>query len=157
MRRSPMPQPDPAKNRAWRERGVKAWQDRQRAATPLNRSRTPKSPRGAPRRRNDAPWRAEVIAKRGAYCRRCGKVMGLQADHVISRSQRGPSVVENGMMLCGEPCHRLITEHKILYEFEWFDPDQIRWLAEHNHVAWDDEGLPYGRSFQNFAPRVGAR
>lgn len=103
------------------------------------------------RRRNDAPWRAEVIALRGRYCRACGTFRLLQCDHVKPRSQGGKSVVENGMMLCTH-CHLRKTERSMLIEFEWLDADQIVYLAEIGWVDWDEDGQPFGNGMRGYAP-----
>ncbi len=102
-------------------------------------------------RRNDAPWRRDVIALRGEWCRSCRTSRGLQCDHVMPRSQGGTSVVENGTMLCRE-CHEKKTNSEIQYRHEWLDDDQIEWLAAQRWVAWDADGLPYGHGFRHFAP-----
>lgn len=114
------------------------------------------------KRRNDSGWRADVIAKRGGYCRACGYsvVEKLQCDHIKPRSQGGTSVVENGMMLCGPfgsdqwgsgECHRRKTEKDMLVSKEWLDEDQIAWLAEVGWVEWID-GEPHGHGCRSFAP-----
>lgn len=79
-------------------------------------------------------------------------------DHVMPRSQQGPSVVENGLPLC-EECHRRKTEKRMLVERSWLDDDQVAWLAEVGWVAWDDNGQPYGMGWRGFAPttKAGAR
>lgn len=166
MKRGKPLRSDSAKLQDWQRRGVETYQNSRRNREPIPRSaiavpktRLSRAVSGkAPNRkpaRNDGPWRRAVIALRGRVCRRCGATNDLQADHVMSRSQQGPSVVENGMMLCREPCHRLVTENKIQYEYDWLDPDQIVWLAEVGYVAYDDDGIPYGRGLRNFAERVG--
>lgn len=101
------------------------------------------------RRRNDSKWRSEVIAKRGDWCRRC-KRTGVQADHLVPRSQGGPSVVENGMPLCPE-CHQLKTEHKVLVQQSWLDPDQVDWLETNRWVWWDEDGEVYGPLRKSYA------
>lgn len=58
--------------------------------------------------------------------------------------------MENGCMLCLD-CHQKKTERKMLFRREWLDEDQIRWLAEQGWVAWDEEGIPYGRGSRGFA------
>lgn len=72
----------------------------------------------------------------------------------MPRGQTGPSVVENGLILC-RACHQLKTEHRILVEFHWLEPDQVEWLATVRWVAWDADGEPYGNGYRNFglAPR----
>jgi len=104
-------------------------------------------------RRNDAPWRNECIALYGDWCRRC-KRTGVQMDHMIPRSQGGPSVVENGLPLC-PACHQRKTEHahELLIQPEWLTDDQIRWLADNGYAWWDDEGEVYGTSRRIFAKR----
>lgn len=110
-------------------------------------------------RRNDGPWRAEVIALRGGYCRGCGDTRHVECNHVWPRSQLGPSVVQNGMMLCGAfslttkgGCHPAVTEGKLLMQKGWLDPDQVAWLQEQGYVWWDENGEPCGRGSRRFAP-----
>jgi hypothetical protein len=68
----------------------------------------------------------------------------------MARSQGGPSVVENGMMLCRE-CHQRKTERRMLIRREWLDPDQIAWLADVGWVWWDETGAVWGRGRNGFA------
>lgn len=68
----------------------------------------------------------------------------------MPRSQGGPSVVENGTMLC-RACHTMKTEWRILYERAWLDADQIAWLAQQGWVEWDENGEPRGRGCRGFA------
>jgi hypothetical protein len=112
------------------------------------------------RRRNDAPWRNECIEVYGDVCRSCGDTGNCQMDHLKPRSQGGPSVVENGLPLCGPAsrvtpggCHALKTERRMLVEPEWLTDDQIQWLSDVGWVTWDTDGQPYGRGWRNFAPR----
>jgi hypothetical protein len=149
---------DPAKTAAWQARSRKAAQT---ASKPLARSRAPKATKKA---RNDSPWRAEVERRRGLYCRACGDVTSLEADHIWPRGQGGPSVVENGGFLCGPwsrcssfdgGCHKAHTEMKLLWRKEWLDDDQIEWLKEVGYVWWDEDGVPQGRGARRFA-RTGA-
>ena len=102
------------------------------------------------RRRNDAPWRAAVIALRGEYCRHCGQTWGLECDHLKPRSQGGLSVVENGLMLC-RSAHLRKTEYRLKIERSWLDEDQIAYLAEIGWVAWGDDGEPFGTGMRSFA------
>lgn len=77
----------------------------------------------------------------------------LEVDHVIPRSQGGPSVVENGLVLCGPwgcDAHGLRTRREIKIQRDWLDPDQIEWLAEQGWVRWTPDGLE-GRGLRNFA------
>jgi len=79
----------------------------------------------------------------------------LQCDHIWPRSQGGPSVVENGLLLCGPfapgECHRRKTEKLLLVERSWLDQDQVDWLASVGWVEWID-GEPHGRGCRSFAP-----
>ena len=75
-------------------------------------------------------------------------------DHVIPRSQGGPSVVENGLPLCGpfgNGCHDLKTAHRLLIEQSMLDVDQIQWLADSGHVWWLPDGSVAGRHCVLFA------
>lgn len=112
------------------------------------------------RRRNDSGWRAQCLEARGAWCRVCGGTGDLQVHHVVPRSQGGPSVVENGQVVCGPwsttsphagGCHAAFTEHRLLNRREWLDPDQVEWLAEFGWVRWDDDGEVSGRGCRSFA------
>lgn len=117
----------------------------------------PKPPRRAPRAaRNDAAWRHAVEDLRGAWCRACGLTRGLQCDHVWPRSQGGPSVVENGMMLCREH-HEAKTAGTLRLRFDWLDPDQVAWLEDVGWVWFDETGEPCGRGRAHFDPRPPGR
>jgi 5-methylcytosine-specific restriction endonuclease McrA len=106
------------------------------------------------KRRNDAPWREECLARRGRFCRACGPagvgIRKLEIDHVKPRSQGGPSIVENGLVLCAAH-HAMKTESRILIRREWLDPDQIDWLAAVGWVCWDADGQVSGRGMRHFA------
>lgn len=107
------------------------------------------------RRRNDGPWRRECLQRRGAFCRACGYSYEphLQIDHIKPRSQLGPSVVENGLVLCGpfgRGCHDRKTNSSMLIERDWLDDDQIVWLAETGWVEWIN-GEPHGLGWRHFA------
>jgi 5-methylcytosine-specific restriction endonuclease McrA len=104
------------------------------------------------KRRNDGPWRKEVMALRGERCRSCGATRSVQADHVVPRSQQGPSIVENGLPLCRK-CHDDKTASRLKIQPSWLDDDQIVWLAEVGWVAWDADGQPYGRGWRHFEER----
>lgn len=146
---------DPVKVREWQQRGAVNYQRRQREKP---RSVAPRRPP----RRNDAPWREQCLERRGAYCRAC--VAGvpalpwsmtdygpLEVDHIKPRGQGGPSVVENGLVLCSVH-HQMKTESRMLIRLSWLEPDQVEWLAEVGWVAWDDAGQPYGRGWRHFGP-----
>ena len=147
---------DPEKHRAWQRRGAANYAAKQR-----ERGRSPqkRSEKGAPRRsplssrpkRNDSGWRAECIEKRGAWCRACGFSGRVELDHIVPRSQGGPSVVENGLPLCPSD-HQAKTESRLRFRFEWFDADQIAWLEEVGWVSWDADGQPAGRGWRHFEP-----
>jgi hypothetical protein len=149
---------DPAKTAAWRARSKGL---RQAPADARGKGRREPAP-VAKRKpaRNDSAWRAEVLARRGAFCRACGDTADLQIDHVKERSQGGRSVVENGMVLCGPwsrttpgGCHLRKTEARIVVRPEWLDPDQIDWLAQEGWVYWNGEGIACGRGCRGFADR----
>jgi 5-methylcytosine-specific restriction endonuclease McrA len=76
----------------------------------------------------------------------------VQADHLIPRAHGGPSVVENGLMLCPS-CHERKTNHELLIQPEWLTDDQIHWLAENGYAWWDSTGEVYGTRRRIFAPR----
>jgi predicted restriction endonuclease len=146
---------DPAKIAAWQARSRKAAQT---ASKPLARSRAPKATKKA---RNDSPWRNEVMQRYGPACVACGTVRHVQADHLIPRGQGGPSVVENGLPLCGEfgrpgwkGCHPAKTDHELLIRKEWLAPEQVAWLEEHGHARWEKDGTVAGRHCWLFAPET---
>lgn len=108
-------------------------------------------------RRNDGPWRVNVLVARGAYCRACGSTKHIEVDHIWPRGQQGPSVVENGLPLCGTwgdcGAHALKTAGRLMIERSWLDPDQIEWLAEVGWVQWSPvDGAVTGRGWRHFAP-----
>ncbi len=113
------------------------------------------------RKRNDATWREQCLAVRGRYCRACitrsapgAKFASrLQVDHVMPRSQGGPSVLGNGLVLC-ETHHMAKTASEILIEYGWLDPDQVAWLEVVGWVRWQDDGTPAGRGWKHFAARA---
>jgi hypothetical protein len=116
-------------------------------------------PRAKNRKRNDSAWREECLERRGRYCRVCctlatPHVPGrLEIDHIWPRGQGGPSVVENGLVLCSMH-HQAKTESRIKIRFEWLDPDQRAWLADVGWIWWDDAGSPAGHGMKHFAARA---
>lgn len=118
-------------------------------------------PRPRTRRRNDGPWRAECLTRRGGYCRACGPFTQfvdsngqprgrmLEVDHIWPRSQGGPSVVENGLVLCSAH-HADKTASRIVIDPAWLDPDQVAWLAAVGWVQWGSDGQPVGRGMKHF-------
>ena len=68
----------------------------------------------------------------------------LEVNHVIPRSQGGPSVVANGMPLCAHH-HRLVTDAVLAMHWSWLDDDQVEWLAVEGHVWVDVHGPHRGR------------
>lgn len=71
------------------------------------------------------------------------------------RGQGGPSVVENGLLLC-RTHHEQKTLGRLKIEYRWLDPDQVAWLADVGWVTWDADGQPYGRGWKHFAPMTAA-
>jgi len=78
----------------------------------------------------------------------------------MPRAQGGPSVVENGGVLCGNfstasphqgGCHEAHTQLRLLWRKEWLDPDQIAWLSSAGYVWWNEDGEPCGRGSRRFA------
>lgn len=148
VKRSPL-NSNPAKTRAWQERGAKSYADRQRAQP------RPRAKRSKPAR-NDSPWRADVIARKGSRCVACGLYGYVEIDHIWPRGQGGPSHVLNGLPLCGSygcDAHGKKTNSTLKIEWAWLDDEQRVWLAENQWVAWDAEGQPYGRGWKHFGPR----
>lgn len=108
----------------------------------------------AKRRRDDGPWRNACIAEYGDSCRNCGRY-GCQMDHMVARSQGGPSVVPNGLPLC-PPCHAAKTAGTLRIQLEWLTAEQVAWLAaggpEGPHAVWDPvTGVVSGRHTKVFA------
>jgi 5-methylcytosine-specific restriction endonuclease McrA len=162
QRKTPL-KTDPAKTRAWQERSKRlsrAVQPRGATAVETTTKDTPTETAGSATgkrrrkpRRNDAPWRSEVFALRGAYCRVPGCVgRDLQCDHLIPRSQGGPSVVPNGVPWCQEH-HDQKTAHQLRIRPEWLDGDQLEWLAAEGHAVWDETGEVRGRHRRLFTRR----
>jgi 5-methylcytosine-specific restriction endonuclease McrA len=141
---------DPEKTRAWQQRSRAG---SQLAAAGPKHATGRKHPKKA---RNVAPWRNEVFETYGAVCRSCGCTVHLQADHLIPRSQRGPSVVANGLVLCSEfgvgKCHPEKTAHRLLIQRSWLEPAQIAWLAREGHARWNEDGTVSGAHCRLFAP-----
>jgi hypothetical protein len=141
---------DPQRTRAWQQRSQRAALTRaqQRATTPAPKSR--KAPR-----RNDSGWRAECLEARGDQCRvpDCPHPRPVQMDHLIARAQGGPSVVANGTPLC-RVHHEMKTDHLLLVDPAWLDPDQVQWLADEGHAVWrPEDGVVTGRHCRIFADR----
>lgn len=103
-------------------------------------------------RRNDAPWRAACLEAWGHSCVACGAAP-VQMDHIMPRSQGGPSVVENGLPLC-PTCHWKKTAGTMVIEYHWLARQQVDWLAEAGWVEWDKDGLPKGRGFRRFGKKA---
>jgi len=107
--------------------------------------------------KSDGPWRLECILKRGSFCRACGSTKHFEMDHIWPKGQGGPSVVENGLALCGAwgdcQAHALKTAGSIQIHREWLDDDQIEWLEQVGWVAWAPaDGAVTGRGWRHFAP-----
>jgi 5-methylcytosine-specific restriction endonuclease McrA len=150
---------DPAKTEAWLQRGAANFTAKQieRARSGLGKQAPKPRRRSAKKQaRNDGPWRLEVFARRGGRCRCCGDTMHVQADHMIPRSQGGPSIVENGLPLCSEfgkgQCHLRKTNHELLIRRDWLDADQVEWLRASGNAWWEEDGTVAGRHNRLFAP-----
>jgi 5-methylcytosine-specific restriction endonuclease McrA len=51
--------------------------------------------------------RDRIIARDGAACRKCGKMVGrLEVDHIFPIALGGQETDENRQLLCAVPCHR---------------------------------------------------
>ncbi len=148
---------DPAKTEAWLRRGAEAYSAKQieRARSGLGKQ-APGGRVAKRSKRNDGPWRLEALARRGGRCRSCGGTMHVQADHMIPRSQGGPSIVENALILCGEfgdgRCHVKKTNHELLIRRDWLDADQVEWLRASGNAWWEEDGTVSGRHNRLFAP-----
>lgn len=73
---------------------------------------------------------------------------------MIPRSQGGPSVVENCVILggpfgCG--CHDRKTAHTLLIQREWLTRAQVWWLEAEGHAWWLPDGTVAGRHCVLFA------
>lgn len=170
---------DPAKARAWRQRGAEKYAARRRAAAeaggtggpqqqrrkPLGHAKArgegdpPPTPRkagsGRRARRNDAGWRAEVLDRYGRSCVACGTRKNVQADHMMPRSQQGASDPRNGLPLCGpfgNGCHDAKTAGTLQIRREWLAAEQIEFLAAAGWVSWDDDGQTRGVGYKHFVP-----
>ena len=141
--------------RAWLRRSQEAAAKRARDALAPTRTAKRKATRQRSHARNDAAWRKQVMALRGEACRACGSSRHVECDHLIERSQGGPSVIENGTPLCGEfgPCraHVRKTRNELQIRREWLDPDQVEWLAQEGHARWEPDGTVTGRFHKTFA------
>ena len=143
------------KLRAWQRRTQEVAAKRAREATAPARTERRKRQRSHARSRNDAAWRAQVMELRGERCRACGSSRHVECDHLIERSQGGPSIPENGLPLCGEfgPCraHVRKTRNELRIHRDWLDADQIEWLAREGYARWEDDGTVTGRFHKTFA------
>ena len=104
------------------------------------------------RRRNDAQWRQECLDLRGPQCRvtGCLRMTDVQVDHLIPRAHGGPSIAENGLVLCREH-HEMKTNHDLLVDPTWLDPDQILWLSDNGYAEWLFDGVVVGSRRRIFA------
>jgi hypothetical protein len=115
--------------------------------------------RQAARQREDEQWRVEVLDLRGPYCRSCGSVRDVQADHLVGRVGEDRLAVEAGLPLCGDfgdgRCHPRKTARQLLIQRSWLDSDQVEWLEEKGYAIWGPDGTVVGRRCRLFAD-VGA-
>ena len=111
--------------------------------------------RRSARQREDAQWRAEVLALRGPYCRSCGSIRDVQVDHLVGRVGEDRLAIANGTPLCGDfgdqRCHPRKTEHQLLIQRHWLDPDQVTWLEENRYAIWEPDGTVSGTHCTLFA------
>lgn len=153
MKRSKPLSANPEKARAWQQRGVEKYRERQKQQAG-NRPRTSRK-RAT---RNDSGWRNDVIARIGGWCRSCrqGDASKVQIDHIWPRGQGGPSHVLNGLPLCGPygcNAHERKTNSEIVIEYDWLDDEQRAWLDDNGWVRWNDDGAPEGRGMRHFGHR----
>lgn len=150
MKRSGFARPSLEKIRAYEARQATA-----RRARGMSEQPRPVASRKA-RRRNDAPWRALCVEAYGGICAvpGCGSTR-IQMDHIIARSQGGPSVVGNGLPLCDEYAnghHAAKTAGTLKIRREWLTERQIDWLRRNGHAEWLPDGTVAGRHCPQFAP-----
>ena len=156
MRRSPInrkpPGPLTEAQRQKKLEEIRAWYNRQGEVAR-------RSNRRAGRPRNDSQWRADCIETYGARCLACGDP-NIEMHHIIYRSHCGPSVVENGIPLCGAWSSTVDGGHhaaahagKLKICPEWLTDAQRIFLAKYRWVDWDASGLPFGQGYKHFAPR----
>lgn len=159
QRRTPLTG-DPAKDRAWRHRGMLAVLEQRRAAgsrtlpTQRRKPQDPdrKQPRTRPSRKGESKARELVYARSGGWCeaRISGLCYGRAASwhHRRNRSQGGRWVASNGLHTCGSGttgCHGALTNPPPgrRPEFEdngWIttaeDPSRVRVLVPVHLVPW---------------------
>jgi hypothetical protein len=132
---------------------IQAWQRKsQQTALARAKAKPRRFAKRVARRRNDGPWRREVMEVRGPQCRvtGCGRMLDLHAHHIIHRSMCGPSIVQNGMPLCEEH-HAMVHAYELRISPEWLDADQIEWLSDEGHAEWLFDGVVVGRHLKLFA------
>lgn len=55
--------------------------------------------------------RERILARDGAACRKCGKMVGrLEIDHIVPLHLGGAESDENRQLLCAVPCHKAKSE-----------------------------------------------
>jgi 5-methylcytosine-specific restriction endonuclease McrA len=151
VKRSGFARPSLEKIRDYEARQATARRARGMSKQPRTAVRSSKS-----RRRNDAPWHAQCTAEYGPVCSipGCGSTR-TQMDHLIKRSQGGPSVVENGWPLCDETAnghHVAKDSGRLKIRREWLTERQIDWLRRNGHAEWLPDGTVAGRHCPQFAP-----
>lgn len=129
---------------------VVAWRRRSQPPASAGQAPTRRWPTRAGR--NDSVWRAECLETRGAQCRvpSCLRMVDVQVDHLIPRAHGGPSVVENGLVLCRHH-HEMKTNHELLVDPTWLEPDQVRWLSDNGYADWLVDGIVVGTRRRIFA------
>lgn len=110
--------------------------------------KTEKRPRT---RKSEAPFRHAVLAAYGKACKVCGSLTWVQAAHIWSKGQGGPTIEENGVPLC-RPHHEDYDQYRLQMRYEWLAPNQLAWLATSGYATWDEDGQPIGRGARRFAP-----
>jgi hypothetical protein len=129
-----------------------AWRQRQQALARQSHRRSGTT-------RNDARWGIACRELYGTRCVVCGDA-NTEMDHIIPRSQGGPSVLENGLPLCGAWSstvdgghHGMKTAGALKIKHEWLTPAQVEFLSKSGWVTWDENGQPVGRGWRHFAPK----
>jgi 5-methylcytosine-specific restriction endonuclease McrA len=127
--------------------------------TPLIRRSPLRAKRGTtkatPRKRNYwknmamSEW-SKCVRKLG-HCIQCGRREGLEAHHLIKRSQSKALQLDlaNGACLCFE-CHHYAETHPLVFE-AWLQANQPRraaWVEDHEHAKAEPVRFDYKAEYE---------